>query len=103
MRRALPLMVAATLAAGTATFVPQLTTAVKAPAAQPNLKGDRLQARSFGAACSQREWPLYESFCVRDLNHPSGFARNVRLVFPDHLPRTGSGHRTDQISRSGGV
>jgi hypothetical protein len=102
MRRALPLIFAATLAAGTAAFVPKLTTEGKAPAAQTNLKGDRLQARSFGAACSQREWPLYESACVRDLSHPSGLARNVRLVLPDNR-RGRSPHRADQISRSGGV
>jgi hypothetical protein len=43
-------------------------------------KGDRLDIRPTGSDCSQRAWPYYEINCVRDRKHPTGQARDVRLV-----------------------
>jgi hypothetical protein len=50
------------------------------------VKGDRLDIRARGGACSQRAWPHYESACLYDDAQPAGEARKVRIVFTDRLP-----------------
>jgi hypothetical protein len=42
--------------------------------------------RLFGAACSDKPWPYFESNCVRDRRQPAGKAREVRIVTTDRLP-----------------
>jgi len=50
-------------------------------------KADRLDARPLGGACSQREWPYFETTCLRDARNPSGKASEVRIVSIDRLPQ----------------
>jgi hypothetical protein len=44
------------------------------------VKGDRLDIRARGGACSQLAWPHYDSACLYD-----GEARKVRTVSTDGL------------------
>ena len=49
-------------------------------------KGDRLDMRNYGPACSERGWPYYERSCLRDANSPTQAARTVRMVGTDRVP-----------------
>jgi hypothetical protein len=50
-------------------------------------KGDRVDARALGTACSKNEWPYFEAACLRDAKYPFGQARQVRIVTTDRLPQ----------------
>jgi hypothetical protein len=74
---------AALLAGLTVTVVPGLSSNVEAhmlPA-----KGDRLDLKIYGAACSTRAWPHFETSCLRDTASPTREARPVRFVTTDRL------------------
>jgi hypothetical protein len=51
------------------------------------MKGDRLDSREPGAACSQRSWPYYDTVCLRDPSRNGGRARDVRIVSSDRTAR----------------
>ena len=73
----------ALLAGLTVTVVPGLSSDVEAhmlPA-----KGDRLDLKTYGAACATRAWPHFETSCLRDTNSPTRAARAVRFVTTDRL------------------
>jgi hypothetical protein len=71
-----------------ASFVAGLV--VTAPGVTPQVeahtyaaKAERLEApRAYGAACSERGWPYFETGCLRDTNSP---ARAVRMVGTDRV------------------
>jgi len=67
--------------------VPSLSQQVHASAPALGAKGDRVDARPLGTACSQHEWPYFEAACLRDAKNPFGQARQVRMVTTDHLPQ----------------
>jgi hypothetical protein len=74
---------AALLAGLTVTVVPGLSSNVEAhmlPA-----KGDRLDLKTYGAACSTRAWPHFETTCLRDTTSPTRDARPVRFITTDRL------------------
>jgi hypothetical protein len=48
-------------------------------------KGDRLDLKTYGAACSTRAWPHFEATCLRDTTSPTREARPVRFVTTDRL------------------
>jgi len=50
-----------------------------------SVKGDRLDARPHGTACSERAWPYFEASCLRDTNATTRQAHKVRLVTTDRL------------------
>ena len=52
-------------------------------------KGDRLDLRTYGTACSQRGWPYFETSCLRDTSNPTRDARPVRVVGTDRLADVG--------------
>jgi hypothetical protein len=61
--------------------------AVTAPGLTPQvqahlyaIKGDRLDAKTYGPACSERGWPYFEASCLRDLTSPTREPRPVRMV-----------------------
>jgi hypothetical protein len=54
---------------------------VESSTADADVKGDRVDIRLRGGACSQRAWPHYESACLYDGAQPAGEARQVRIVF----------------------
>jgi hypothetical protein len=76
----------AALLAGAVVVIPGMTPKVEAhmlPA-----KGDRLDLKTYGAACSERGWPYYETSCLRDAGSLTRQARPVRIVSTDRLPAT---------------
>jgi hypothetical protein len=79
------IIAAAVIAAGIV-GLPSLSPQVQARAPVLGAKGDRVDARPLGSACSQREWPYFETSCLRDARNPFGEARAVRVVVTDRLP-----------------
>jgi hypothetical protein len=77
-------IVAAAAMAAIIVAMPSLSM-VQARAPALGLKGDRVDARPVGTACSQHEWPYFETSCLRDAKYPFGEARQVRIVTTDHL------------------
>jgi hypothetical protein len=56
-------------------------------------KGDRLDLKTYGGACSERAWPHFETTCLRDIASLTREARPVRVVTTDRLPApTGAGN-----------
>jgi hypothetical protein len=53
------------LLATTLTILPGLAPEVAASVPQPLAKGDRLDIRPIGAACSEQAWPNFEASCLR--------------------------------------
>jgi hypothetical protein len=76
---------AAAVIAGAVVMIPGLTPQVEAH--NYAIKGDRLDARSYGPACSQRGWPYYETTCLRDTTNPTRQARPVRVISLDNVTR----------------
>jgi hypothetical protein len=77
-------VIAAGLIAAAIVSLPGLSP-VQAYAPNPAVKADRLDARP-ASDCSQREWPYYETSCLRDAKYPDGKARAVRVISIDRLP-----------------
>jgi hypothetical protein len=74
----------ASFLAGLAVTAPGVTPKVEASTYA--IKGERLEVRSYGAACSERGWPYFEISCLRDANSPTREARTVRMVGTDRVP-----------------
>jgi hypothetical protein len=77
-------VIAAALVAAGLIALPSLSQ-VQASAPVLVAKGDRVDARPIGPSCSAREWPYFETSCLRDAKQPFGQARQVRLVSIDRL------------------
>jgi hypothetical protein len=73
----------AALLAGILVFIPGMTSVVQAHIY--SIKGDRLDVRPHGAACSERAWPYFEASCLRNTNTPTRQAHPVRLVTADRV------------------
>ena len=67
--------------AGALSLSPQ----VEARGSLPSVKADRADTRPLAKHCSKQAWPYFEAACLRDTRHPSGQARDVRLVSADRL------------------
>jgi hypothetical protein len=68
-------------------LIPGISPEVEASTPPTAVKGDRLDYRPTGSACTERAWPYYEASCLRDVNRPNGEARTVRLVSTDRIAR----------------
>lgn len=68
--------------------LPNLVAQVQAYGPTLGAKGDRVDARPLGTACSQNEWPYFEASCLRNAKNPFGQARQVRIVTTDRLPHS---------------
>ncbi len=79
--------IAAALIAAAIVALPSLSPQVQARAPALGAKGDRVDGRPLGTACSRREWPYFEAACLRDAKNPFGEARQVRMVSTDRLPQ----------------
>lgn len=79
-------IVAAAILAAVAVMMPGMTVKVEASTPKAATKGDRLDLKNYGTACSQRGWPYFETNCLRDLASPTRQAKSVRLVSTDRLP-----------------
>jgi hypothetical protein len=75
----------AAMLSGAAVVVSGLTTRVEASTPKMGVKGDRLDYRPTGTACSQRGWPYFETECLRNVASPTRHAKAVRLVTTDRL------------------
>jgi hypothetical protein len=56
------------------------TTTESALSTPASVKGDRLDAKPFGTACSQESWPYYEARCLRSTVTPTRDVAPVRMV-----------------------
>jgi len=87
MTKFLAAAIAAVLLGGAAILISGITIS-QARSTPPAIgKGDRLDAKPYGAACSQQAWPYYEANCLRNTVGPTREARMVRLVTTDHIAR----------------
>lgn len=77
---------AAAILATVAVMVPGMTVKVEASTPKAASKGDRLDYKAYGTACSQRGWPYFETDCLRNLGSPTRQAKSVRVVTTDRLP-----------------
>ena len=84
MTKILAAVFAAATLAGVAVMIPGLTPQVEAHNYAIK-KGDRLDARTYGTACSERGWPYFETTCLRDISSPTRQARTVRIVSTDRV------------------
>lgn len=85
IKLAIAAIAAAAILAGVAVVVPGVSDEVSASTPQPLAKGDRLDVKPVGAACSQRGWPHYETDCLRNPASPTRQAKVVRVVTVDRL------------------
>jgi hypothetical protein len=77
-------VLAASFLAGLVVTAPGVTSSVEAHVY--GIKGDRLDVRTYGTACSERGWPYFEPSCLRDTNSATRQARTVRMVGTNHAP-----------------
>jgi hypothetical protein len=75
---------AAAFLAGIAVTVPGLSSQVQAH--MYGIKGDRLDLKTYGTACSDRGWPYFETSCLRNTASPTRQAPTVRVVSTDRVP-----------------
>jgi hypothetical protein len=85
MTKSISCILAAFIAAGVSAL-PSLSAQVQARAPVLGAKGDRIDARPIGTACSHRAWPYFEAGCLRDTRNPFGEVHPVRMVSTDRLP-----------------
>jgi hypothetical protein len=90
MNKMICAIVAAALLGGVALVLTGLSGEVEASTPQAAVKGDRLDARTYGTACSQRGWPYYEATCLRNTTTPTREVRQVRIVTTDRLVEGGA-------------
>ena len=78
----------AALLAGTIVLLPGMTPMVAAGTSLATVnikaKGDRLDIRPIGPACSEQSWPYYEPNCLRGAGN--GAPKPVRIVSTDRSP-----------------
>jgi hypothetical protein len=74
----------ASFVAGLAITAPGLSPQVEAHTYA--IKGERMEIRNIGAACSERGWPYFETKCLHDANSPTLEPRSVRVVGTDRAP-----------------
>jgi len=86
MIKTISALAAASCVAAAIAFFPSFSK-VEASTPIPTMKGDRLDSREPGAACSQRSWPYYDTVCLRDPSRNGGRARDVRIVSSDRTAR----------------
>ncbi len=82
MTKILAAVIAAALLAGVAVMLPGVSSV---EAHMMRSKGDRLDLRTYGTACSEHGWPYFETSCLRDTSSPIRQARTVRIVTTDRI------------------
>ena len=81
--RAIAALTLVAAVAAALTVLPGGTADVSASAPLNSGKGDRLDARPAGTACSEQAWPYFEASCVKDRREPMSRAKSVRIVTPE--------------------
>jgi hypothetical protein len=74
----------ASFVAGLAVTAPGVTPRVEAHTYA--IKGEKLEIRNIGPACSERGWPYFETSCLRNTNSSTSQARTVRMIGTDRVP-----------------
>lgn len=77
-------LAAALIGATILTFFPGANVPVEAGTPMAAAKGDRLDFRPIGKACSERAWPYFEADCLRGKTM-NARPEQVRLVTADRL------------------
>jgi hypothetical protein len=77
-------VIAAVLLGGTAMLISGLSSS-EARSTPIAVKGDRLDAKSYGGDCSQASWPYYEASCLRNRVGATRDAKTVRVVTTDRV------------------
>lgn len=91
IKKNIVIAIAATALFGSVAYVLAVPdTEVMTSISQPAIKGDQLDIRPLGTACSQHVWPYYDNTCLRDRRRSMGWAREVRVVSADRLSVTKS-------------
>lgn len=85
MIKALSAVAAAAFVAAALTLLPGFAPQVEASVPQALAKGDRLDARPIGRACSEQAWPNFEASCLRAAVTKKQ-VRQARLVTADRTP-----------------
>ena len=80
--KALSAVSAAALLAAALSILPGMAPSVEARTPVAAAKGDRLDIRPVGIACSQQSWPHFEASCLRKAENKT-VVRDVRIVSVD--------------------
>lgn len=80
MIKALSVIAIAAFAAAAVTILPGFAPQVEASVPQALAKGDRLDIRPLGTACSEQAWPNFEPSCLRNANASHAPIGPARLV-----------------------
>jgi hypothetical protein len=83
--RAISVLAVAAVIAGALTIIPATSEQVEARAPLNSGKGDRLDSRPIGRACSEQAWPYYEAGCLKDRRQAMSQAKATRIVTADRL------------------
>jgi hypothetical protein len=80
MIKALSIVAIAAFVAAALTILPGFAPQVEASVPVALAKGDRLDVRPLGTACSEQAWPNFEASCLRSATKRAAPVREVRLV-----------------------
>ena len=83
--KALSAIAAIALGAAVVLALPGFSPEVEARTPPAVVKGDRLDHRPVGQACTRQAWPYYEANCLRNTNRPDGQARPVRVILTTRM------------------
>jgi hypothetical protein len=86
MIKALSAVTIAAFVAAALAILPGFAPQVEASVPHALAKGDRLDAHSVGAGCSQKAWPNFEASCLRVAGAKNSTIREARLVTADRTP-----------------
>jgi len=80
MRKAIYVVLASAIFAGSFFAALSISADVEARGSAPGAKADRADARPLARDCSANAWPYFEASCLRDTRNPFGQAHDARLV-----------------------
>ncbi|PZA13747.1 hypothetical protein DNX69_01415 [Rhodopseudomonas palustris] len=80
MIKTLSVIAIAAFAAAAVTILPGFAPQVEASVPQALAKGDRLDIRPLGTACSEQAWPNFEPSCLRNAHSSHAPIGQARLV-----------------------
>ena len=85
MIKAISAVVVAAFIAAALTLLPGFAPQVEASVPVPLAKGDRLDIKQVGRACSEQAWPNFEASCLRTATGKNT-VREARLVTANRMP-----------------
>ena len=85
MIKAISAVAVAAFIAAALTILPGFAPQVEASVPVPLAKGDRLDIKQVGRACSEQAWPNFEASCLRSATGKT-VVREARLVTANRTP-----------------